>query len=416
MDKQKSIPQIRFQECTGNWYCTEYKNVYSFRTTNSFSREKLNYDKGEVKNIHYGDIHTKFRTLFDVQRESVPYLNSDINIDKISFDNYCKEGDLIIADASEDYADIGKAIEIVNLNNEKVVGGLHTFLARPDLSKISIGFGGYLMKSSSIRLQLKIIAQGTKVLSISTGRLSDIKFNLPSLPEQQKIATFLSTVDEKIQALKKKKSLLEQYKKGVMQQIFNQEIRFKDDDGIDYPDWEEKKVGDIVIFTNGKAHENEIDKDGLYVVVNSKFISTNGKVRKYSDKNISPLLKNDIVLVMSDVPNGKTLGKCFLIDRDNKYTLNQRICSLREVNVYNPFLFYIINRNDYYLSFDSGVGQTNLKKEDVLNCPIVIPISKEEQIKIANFLSAIDDKIVYCQNHIDKSELWKKGLLQQMFV
>ncbi|QMU29972.1 restriction endonuclease subunit S [Adhaeribacter radiodurans] len=263
----------------------------------------------------------------------------------------------------------------------------------------------------------KFIKRGktTTMTTIGQEDIASVEINIPSLLEQQKIASFLSAVDEKLQALKKKKSLLEQYKKGVMQKIFFQEIRFKDDNGKDFPDWEEKLVGEVIEFINGKAHENDIDINGKYIVVNSKFVSTEGRIKKFSNKQILSLFKNDIVLVMSDVPNGKALAKCYLIDNDNTYTLNQRICALREDKCNNAFLIYLINRNDYYLSFDSGVGQTNLRKEDVLNCPLIIPSSLVKQTKIADFLSAIDAKINHCQTQIVKTEQFKKGLLQQMF-
>ena len=144
--------EIRFKDDNGQkfpkWDKKRLGDVYSFKVTNSYSRENLNYDHGSVKNIHYGDIHTRFATLFDVINEYVPFINSAVELRKISDDCYLREGDLIFADASEDYNDIGKCIEIVNLNNEYVLAGLHTLLARPKDSFMSIGFGGYLMKSN----------------------------------------------------------------------------------------------------------------------------------------------------------------------------------------------------------------------------------------------------------------------------
>lgn len=193
--------EIRFKNDNGKefptWEKKKFGDIYSFLSTNSFSRENLNYENGIVKNIHYGDIHTKFKVQFDITKELVPYINSEILL-RITKDNYCREGDLVIADASEDYADVGKTIEIVNLNHEKTVAGLHTILARPDLSILAVGFGGFLMKSGALRNQIMIIAQGTKVLSISSGRLAAIKIELPIKAEQTKIANFLSLLDEKI--------------------------------------------------------------------------------------------------------------------------------------------------------------------------------------------------------------------------
>ena len=117
-----------------------------FKVTNSFSRENLNYEYGTVKNIHYGDIHTKFQTLFDINCESVPFINEEIDISRISDENYCKNGDIIFADASEDLNDVGKSIEIINTNGEKLLSGLHTLLARPKEDIFHLGFSGYLFK------------------------------------------------------------------------------------------------------------------------------------------------------------------------------------------------------------------------------------------------------------------------------
>lgn len=173
-------------------------DIFSYRPTNSFSRDKLNYDSGDVMNIHYGDIHTKFSSLFDINNEEVPFINSDIDISRISLDNYCKEGDVIIADASEDYADIGKCIEIINLNDKKVLAGLHNILARPDKFEVVPGFLSYLLKSEGVKYQIMRFAQGSKVLGISSKRISEVKVEIPSINEQRKIVEFLVALDNKI--------------------------------------------------------------------------------------------------------------------------------------------------------------------------------------------------------------------------
>ena len=296
-------------------------------------------------------------------------------------------------------------------------------IINPRLLRISISnnevISNYLKHFFLTPLAIKSLiarSQGGTMGVLNGEIVGSIHVPYPTLPEQQKIASFLSALDEKIQQLSKKKTLLEQYKKGVMQQLFSGQLRFKDENGNAYPDWEEKRLGDVIEFANGKGHEQSIDENGDFVVVNSKFISTSGRVKKYCNSQISPLLKGDIVMVMSDVPNGKALAKCFQIDKDNFYTLNQRICRLQEKTCVNDFLIYVINRNRYYLRFDSGVGQTNLKKDQVLNCPLFIPSSVEEQQKIATYLSSIDTKIEAVNNQITQTQTFKKGLLQQMFV
>lgn len=144
--------------------------------------------------------------------------------------------------------------------------------------------------------------------------------------------------------------------------------------------WKKVKLKDIFDFYNGKAHEKEIKSGGKYKVINSKFVSTNGAVYKNTDKALLPLSSGDITMVMSDVPNGKALAKSFMVDENNTYTLNQRICALRpKVELSIPFFHYQLNRNKYFLSFDNGQRQTNLRKEDILECPLFIPDIHEQK-------------------------------------
>ena len=132
----------------------------------------------------------------------------------------------------------------------------------------------------------------------------------------------------------------------------------------------------LVDFRNGKGHEKSIVENGKYVVVNSKFISTNGGVKKYSNEQLMPLRIDDILMVMSDLPNGQALAKCFLVEEDDKYTLNQRIGAfhIKDTNALNTkYLFYVLNRNAQLLRYDNGVDQTNLRKDDILNILIPVP-------------------------------------------
>lgn len=141
-----------------------------------------------------------------------------------------------------------------------------------------------------------------------------------------------------------------------------------------------EKLRNVVEFRNGKGHEKDIVVDGKYIVVNSKFISTNGDVIKYSNKQICPLYSDDILMVMSDLPNGRALARCFLVDKDDKYTLNQRIGAFHVKcdAVQTKFLFYVLNRNRQLLAHDNGVDQTNLKKDDILNILVPIPDIDEQ--------------------------------------
>lgn len=147
--------------------------------------------------------------------------------------------------------------------------------------------------------------------------------------------------------------------------------------------WEVKKLGDVCSFFNGQAHEKSIDENGKYKLINSKFVSSEGENFKRTNNALSPLFVNDVVMVMSDVPNGKTLAKCFIVDKDDTYTLNQRICVIRSNYFDTRFLYYQLNRNKYLLSFDNGENQSNLRKDDILNCELFVPPIPEQQRIVA---------------------------------
>lgn len=143
--------------------------------------------------------------------------------------------------------------------------------------------------------------------------------------------------------------------------------------------WDVKKLGDVCQFFNGQAHERCIDEDGKYKLINSKFVSSEGNNFKRTNQALSPLFVNDIVMVMSDVPNGKTLAKCFIVDKEDTYTLNQRICVIRSKNFDTRFLYFQLNRNKHFLSFDNGENQSNLRKDDILNCELLVPPLSEQK-------------------------------------
>ena len=145
-------------------------------------------------------------------------------------------------------------------------------------------------------------------------------------------------------------------------------------------------LGKSCEFFNGKAHEKSIDENGQYIVVNSKFISQEGRVIKRTKEQMFPLYKGDIVMVMSDVPNGKALAKCFIIDKDDNYSLNQRICCIRSKEFDTKYLYYQLNRNEHFLAFNNGENQTNLRKDDILACPLLKP-SLEEQKRMVEELN-----------------------------
>lgn len=263
------------------------------------------------------------------------------------------------------------------------------------------------------------------VPSLSKTTIGEINVFVPvgekgELKEQQKIVDCIFSLDELIEATVQKVEALKEHKKGLMQRLFPAEgkgvpdLRLPEFQG-QATEWQSTLLGAVVDYENGRAHENEIDENGDFIVVNSKFISTDGEVIKRTNTPYCLANKEDILMVLSDVPNGRAIAKCFFVDESGKYTVNQRICRLRSKNVNSKFLFYLINRNPYFLSFDDGVKQTNLKKSEVLECPLMVPSSPIEQQKIADFLSSIDDLIITTELRIKALERHKKGLTQQLF-
>lgn len=396
-------PKLRFPEFTDEWEEKQLKDFMFFK--NGLNADKDKFGSG-IKFISVMDILNNPFITYDVIRGKV-------DIDEKTLDNYSVTyGDVLFQRSSETREDAGKSNVYLDKENTATFGG---FVIRgKKTGDYSPEFMNSLLKSPKVRKEITSKAQGAQHINVGQETLENVSIILPVMKEQERIAEFLSSIDDIIQVQEDKIVALEEQKKGVMQKLFNRDVRFNAEDGSEYPEWEEKVIGDIFDFVNGKAHEKSISENGKYIVVNSKFISSDGKVKKYSDSQICPLKKNDIVMVMSDVPNGKAMSKCFLIDADNKYTLNQRICLLR-TEMLAVFFIYQISRNRYFMKFDDGVSQTNLRKEEVLGCPLNVP-SIEEQQKIADCLLAYDEAI---QIKKDKLEVWKeikKGLLQQMFV
>jgi type I restriction enzyme S subunit len=143
--------------------------------------------------------------------------------------------------------------------------------------------------------------------------------------------------------------------------------------------WEWCLLEELVLFTNGKAHEQIVDPKGRYVLVNSRFVSTGGVTKKFARAILTPISIGDLALVMSDVPDGRALGRCFLVDKDDYYTLNQRIGALRMLDQINPmFAFLVLDRNRHFLSFNDGKKQTNLMKREILSCPFPLPPLAEQ--------------------------------------
>ncbi len=396
-----SVPKLRFKEFKGKWESKELGQVASITSGGTPKRTKPEYWSGDIPWVTTSLVDFNLITKADEYITKEGLANSSAKL--------FPKDTLLMAMYGQGKTRGKVAILGIESTTNQACAAI---LINKDLLDIQFVFQNLSDRYDEIRDLSNTGGQE----NLSAGLIKEIAINLPSFKEQTKIADFLMAVDEKIAQLTQKCELLARYKKGVMQQLFSQDLRFKDDCDRAFPEWEYILIGEIINFENGKAHESSITDNGNYIVVNSKFISSNGTVIKRSNIAISPLRSNTIVMVMSDVPNGKALAKCYFIESDDKYTLNQRICSITSQIAAPKFLFYQINRNSYYLKFDNGVGQTNLRKDDVLSCPIMYPPSIKEQIKIADFLTSIDEKITQAQTYLETVKQYKQGLLQQMFV
>ncbi len=281
----------------------------------------------------------------------------------------------------------------------------------------------------------EIYNTGTAQPKLNQEVCRNIPLTFPTLPEQQKIASFLSSVDEKIQQLTRKKELLEQYKKGVMQQLFSGKLRFKDENGKGYPKWEEKMLGEIVstmtdyvaagsfeaLRNNVKVYDEP--NFAIYVRLTDLRHNLSEGLLKYVDRPSYEFLSKSNLhggeILIANI--GANVGDTYLMPfQRGKATVAPNMIVIREnlQKFYATFLYYNFNSYDgrnLINSAISGSGQPKLSKTDLKKVKIKLP-TLDEQKKIADFLSTIDTKIESVANQITQTQTFKKGLLQQMFV
>ena len=402
---------MRFPEFNDEWENKKLGDLMTFKVTNSYSRDNLNYESGTVKNIHYGDIHTKFQTLFDLEKENVPYVNEDISLNRISEDFYCQEGDVIFADASEDLNDVGKSIEITNLNGEKLLSGLHTLLARPQKNNFSKGFLGYLLKSDFVRNQIKKESQGSKVLSINVGRISNIHLSFPSISEQQKISEFLSLLDKRILCSMKIIEDTRKMKLNLLHNLFTQNFRISKQY---ISKWEEKTLGDISAILMGQSPDSSAyntDEKGLPLIQgNADIVHRFSEPRQFTNQITKTCDIGDIILTVRAPVGYVAKSKHFAC-------IGRGVCAIKsneksDSEFIYQFLLYFENK---WSSFEQGSTFTSVNSSEIKTIKINVP-AIEEQREIAQFLKTFDEKINLETELLAQYENQKKYLLQNLFV
>lgn len=413
MSEVKNIPRLRFPEFVEIWKSCKVEDLFEFK--NGLNKEKEFFGRG-IPIINFMDVYKH------------PHLTSknlsglvDLSESEISRFSVIK-GDLFFTRTSETIHDIGMSSSLIEDIPNCVFSGF-TLRARPQENIFDSKFTGYLFRTEKIRKEITTKSSMTTRALTSGSLLKKVVFNYPnSKEEQQKISDFLTAVDKRIELLEKKKTLLETYKKGVMKKIFNQEIRFKDDNGNDFPDWEEKRLGELTIVKNGYSFKSSsYNEKGNFLILTISNVQE-GKLVLEGCKKIIEIPK-DIsqhqILEVGDLLISMTgnVGRVAIVDKMG-YLLNQRVGKIIPQKISMSFLFQVLNSvkfRENMISISQGGAQPNLSKSDIENYLFYNP-SLDEQKKISEFLSSIDNQIELLESQIDKSKTWKKGLLQKMFV
>lgn len=287
-------------------------------------------------------------------------------------------------------------------------------------------FLNYVFEINQRKMDYLAVEAAQKNINIEFLQIYPINF--PPLPEQQKIADFLTTVDNKINQLTRKKTLLEQYKKGVMQKIFSQDIRFTDEEGNEFLQWEVKKLGEIGTFKNGLNKSNEdfgfghpfvnlMDVFGKSSIISTDFGLVNSSKKELEEYNLK---KGDVLFIRSSVKR-EGVGQASVLQTDLDGTVYSGflIRFRTEINtielLFKKYCFATKSFRNQVLAYCTTSANTNINQESLKKISLSVPF-KEEQKKIADFLSGIDQKIELVNSQIEKTKEWKRGLLQQMFV
>ena len=292
-------------------------------------------------------------------------------------------------------------------------------------SEIDRDYLYYFFKASEHKLLSQVVRTGIGAGKLDTEQLQSLKITLPRKPEQEKIAEFLTAVDERIAASEKKLELLQEYKKGVMQKIFTRAVRFKDINGNAYPEWEEKQLREVVEFIqNGLSTDQNSTRVGYKVTrietISSNVINVNkvGYIQTDSDIAHYKLQQGD--LLFSNINSPARIGRTVYVDKDYDVYHGMNLLRIR-VNERSDakYIYYVLSSARYKQWFEricnKAVNQASINQTDLGKTKLNMPSFNEQQ-KITTFLTVLDDKIKAEQARLTAAKQWKKGLLQRMFV
>ena len=377
-------PKLRFPMFEGDWERKSLRDITSLVTKGTtpkfFTESGINFIKIECLNGH--NIDTSKCLFIDETTHNKELKRSILKEDDLLFAIAgATIGKCTIVDKSILPANTNQALSIIRLNNNENKNYIFQILTSEAMKK-------YIIDNISVGAQP----------NLNLEQINSFSFSYPTLSEQTRIANFLSSVDEKLNLLKEKKALLEDYKKGIMQKIFNQEIRFKDDNGNDFEEWEQKSIRNILSIGSGRDYKH----------------LNYGKVPVYGTGGL-------MTYVDSFLHQGETvcIGRKGTIDKPMYYNGDiWTVDTLFYTHTFKksiPKFVYYVFQSINWKQHNEASGVPSLSKSTIEQILINVP-SVAEQTKIANFLSAIDKKIELVSNQIQDTQEYKKGLLQQMFV
>ena len=382
-------PTLRFPEFHGEWEKCKVSDLLDFYSTNSLSWDQLEYGTDNMKNLHYGLIHVGLPTMVDLSKDILPAIKKE---NKPKNFELCKEGDIAFADASEDTNEVAKAIEFYTLEDKAVVCGLHTIHGRDKSNKTVVGYKGYAFSSTAFHHQIRRIAQGTKIYSISAKNFDECYIGIPSKEEQTKIAKLLRLIDERIATQSKLIEKLESLIKGLrvsLMQIENGNI---------------VHLGEIAqIYQPQTISSTELTEDGFLVYGANGII---GKYKQYNHKTEQICITcrgNTCGMVNYTKPMSWVTGNAMVINTDEH---QNKVCK--------RYLYHYLSAYNFN-SIISGSGQPQIVRTPLEQLKVTLPTFLEQKKK-ATFLDKIQGKIEISNKTLDLYLQQKQYLLRLMFI
>ena len=404
------VPNLRFPQFTepwNNYMVSELLNTYP---TNSLSWDQLSYNQdSSLKNLHYGLIHNGFQmTCITGEDRLFPYINQSLIPVKYTL---IQNGDLILADASEDRKDVGRPVEMLDIGNQKIVSGLHTIHARNKTNLIANGFKGFYFQSSAMKQQIFKIANGSKIYGISSSTFNGLKMRIPEKQEQKKIVDLMITIEERIQTQSKIINDYKSLKKWINDKIYS-------DLKCEYLSFSSvyviAKEGGTPSTTKPEYYSGNIpfikidDLNKKYITENKVNISEQG----LSNSSAWIIPKNSVIM-----SNGATIGNVSI----NTYPVSTKQGILGIVpkdDVLTEYLYYLLNTTDFRRNLKQVTTKGTIDCayiKDIDHIKVKIP-ELEIQKSIIQILKRIDKKIELEVLILDFINKQKQYLLNNLFV